>query len=157
MWLSWVWEGLVAGVMKVASLWWLLPLFVLIQLLKDSGWLEKASRWMAPILRPLRLPGAAGLPMVAGLTIGLTYGAGVIIQSAEEGKLSRDQLTVMTVFLGICHALIEETILFTAVGANGLLLITIRFGVAALFAWGLARFILVAPVEASVAPGKAQA
>lgn len=142
MWLSWVWEGFVSGVMKVLALWWLVPLFVVIQILKDSGWLAGASRWMAPLLRPLRLPDEAGLPMVAGLTVGLTYGAGVIIQTAEEGRLNRDQLTVMSIFLGICHALIEETILFTAAGSNGLLLVTIRILTGALFAWGTARYLL---------------
>ncbi|MFZ5822742.1 MAG: nucleoside recognition domain-containing protein [Bacillota bacterium] len=157
MWLSWIWEGFVSGVMKVLALWWLLPLFVLIQLLKDSGWLGRASRWMAPLLRPLRLPDAAGLPIVAGLAVGLTYGAGVLIQTAEEGKLTRGQLTVMCVFLGICHALIEETILFTAVGSNGLLLIAIRIGVGALAAWILARFTLAVPPVVSTRSAKARA
>lgn len=149
MWLSWLWEGLVSGVLKVLDLWWLVPLFIAIQLLKDSGWLGKASRFMGPILRPLCLPDEAGLPIVAGLAVGLTYGAGVIIQTAEEGNLTRDQLTVMCVFLGICHAVIEETILFTAVGSSGPLLIAIRFVVAALFAWALAWVRLAPPVQAA--------
>ena len=135
MWMEWAWEGLVSGVMKIVALWWLLPLFVGIQLLKDSGWLGKLSGWMRPLLAPLRLPGDAGLPMVAGLSVGLTYGAGVIIQSAEEGKLTRNELTTTCVFLGICHALIEETILFSSIGTNGLLLMWIRIVVGLLFAY----------------------
>lgn len=149
LYVTWLWDGLVAGLMKVVELWWLVPLFVVIQWLKDSGWLAKASRWMSPILRPLRLPDEAGLPIVAGLAVGLTYGAGVIIQTAEEGNLTRDQLTVMCIFLGICHAVIEETILFTAVGSNGFLLVGIRFVVAALFAYAVARWRLKAPVDAA--------
>jgi hypothetical protein len=145
--LSWIWEGFVSGVMKVAGLWWLVLLFIAIQLLKDSGWLAKASRWMSPLLRPLRLPDEAGLPMIAGLAIGLTYGAGVILQTAEEGSLNREQLTVMCVFLGICHAVFEETILFTAAGSNGLLLVAIRFVTAVAFGYGLARIRLTAPVR----------
>lgn len=141
-WLLWIWEGFLSGVMKMLELWWLLFLFVAIQILKDSGFLGKASRWMAPLLRPLRLPDAAGLPMVAGLAIGVTYGAGVLIQVGEEGQLSRDQLTVMCVFLGIAHALIEETILFAAAGANGFLLLSVRVLSAAVIAWPVARFTL---------------
>lgn len=144
LWLTWIWEGALAGAMKVLDLWWLILLFIVIQLLKDSGILGKASKAMAPILRPLRLPDAAGLPLVAGLAVGLTYGAGVLIQTAEEGQMDRNQLTVMCVFLGICHAVIEETILFTAVGSNGLLLIAIRFVVAAIFGWG-ASWMLLSP------------
>lgn len=150
-WLTWIWEGLVSGALKIAALWWLVLLFVAIQILKDSGWLDKASRWMAPLLRPLRLPDSAGLPMAAGLVIGLTYGAGVLIQSAEEGNLSRDELTVLCIFLGICHAIIEETILFAAAGANGLLLLLTRFGSAALFGVLAARFMLPKPAPAGAA------
>lgn len=141
MWMEWAWEGLISGVMKVVDLWWLVPLFIGIQLLKDSGWLGKLSGLMRPLLAPLRLPGDAGLPMVAGLGVGLTYGAGVIIQSAEEGKLSRDELTVTCVFLGICHALIEETILFSSIGTNGFLLAAIRIGVGLLVAFGVSRWL----------------
>jgi len=144
-WLSWVWDGFVAGVVAVAKLWWLVLLFIAIQLLKDSGFLTRAARVMAPVLRPLRLPADASLPMAAGLGIGLTYGAGILIQTAREGQLSRNQLTVMCVFLGICHAIVEETILFSAVGANGFLLLAIRFATAAVAGWLAARAWLVQP------------
>lgn len=140
--LTWMWEGAVSGVLAIVKLWWLLPLFVVIQILKDSGWLGRASRFMAPLLRPLRLPEAAGLPMAAGLTIGLTYGAGVLIQTAEEGSLSRREMTVLCIFLGICHAIVEETILFAAAGANGPLLLAVRFGMAAVFGVVAARVML---------------
>jgi hypothetical protein len=150
MWLTWIWEGFVAGVMKVVSLWWLIPLFIGIQALKDSGWLERVSRRMRPILAPLRLPGEAGLPVAAGLAVGLTYGAGVILQVAAEGRLNRDELTVACVFLGICHAVIEETILFSTAGTNGLLLVTLRAVLAMVVAWGVSRLLLPRPAaEAS--------
>lgn len=143
--LTWIWEGFVAGVLAVAKLWWLVLLFIAIQLLKDSGVLTRAARYMAPVLRPLRLPADASLPMVAGFGIGLTYGAGVLIQTAREGQLTRNELTVMCVFLGICHAVVEETILFSAVGANGFLLLAIRFAAAAVAGWLAARAWLLRP------------
>jgi len=139
MWLTWLWEGLLSGLTQVARLWWLILLFIGIQILKDTGWLARASRYMAPVLRPLRLPADAGLPIAAGLGIGLTYGAGILIQTAREGRLSRDELTVMCIFLGICHAIFEETVLFAAAGANGLLLLAIRAGTAAAAGWLAAR------------------
>lgn len=142
MWIQWIWEGFASGVMKVVALWWLVPLFILIQALKDSGWLGRMSGWMRPLLAPLRLPGDAGLPVVAGLAVGLTYGAGVILQTAEEGKLTRNELTVACVLLGICHAVIEETILFSAIGTNGFLLIGIRIVAGALFAYGASWFLI---------------
>lgn len=157
MWLTWLWEGLIAGLLQVAQLWWLILLFIGIQILKDTGWLTRAARYMAPVLRPLRLPGEAGLPMAAGLGIGLTYGAGILVQTAREGRLSRDELTVMCVFLGICHAIFEETVLFAAAGANGLLLLAIRMGTASVAGWLAARAWLRPAAYGLPMPGDARA
>lgn len=139
MWLTWLWEGLLTGALQVARLWWLIPLFIGIQILKDAGWLSHASRFMAPVLRPLRLPGDAGVPLAAGLAIGLTYGAGVLLQTAREGRLTRNELTVLCVFLGVCHAIFEETFLFAAAGANAFLLLAIRMAAAAAAGWLASR------------------
>lgn len=153
--LEWIWEGFTAGVLKVASLWWLVPLFIVIQALKDGGWLGKMSRGLRPVLKPLRLPDDAGLPMMAGLAVGVTWGAGVILQAVEEGKLNRDQLTVMCVFLGVSHALIEETILVTAIGANGAIVVVSRVLFGALFGYGASWMLLRKPgvVATAHAPG----
>lgn len=139
---QWVWDGFVTGVMRIVALWWLLPLFIALQFLKDGGILQKISQWLGFILRPLRLPGDAGLPMIAGLTVGLTYGSGIILQVAEEGKLTRDELTVACVALGICHALVEETMLMTAAGASGLLLVGSRALFGLLFGLIASRLLL---------------
>lgn len=142
MWLQWAWEGFVDGVLKVAGLWWLILLFIGIQFLKDGGWLDRASVRMQPLLAPLRLPGDAALPIVAGLTVGVTYGAGIIIQAGEEGRLTKNELTTACVLVGICHSIFEETILLTAAGTNGLLLLAIRAAMGLLFGFLASRTLL---------------
>lgn len=139
--LDWIWDGFVSGLLKVLDLWFLIPISIGLQLLKDSGWLRKVSTWLRPVLAPFRLPEEAALPIAAGLTVGITYGAGVILQASDEGKMSRDDLTITCVFLGICHAVIEETILFTAIGVNGFLLLAVRLIAGLLFAYGTTRWI----------------
>lgn len=151
MWLQWIWEGFVDGVLKVVHLWWLILLFIGLQFLKESGWLDRVSRRTAPLLKPLRLPGGAALPIVAATAVGVTYGAGIIIQVGEEGTLTRNQLTTACVLVGICHAVFEETILLTAAGANGLLLLAIRAAMGILFAFAASR-ILLPPVPACQMP-----
>lgn len=149
MWLQWMWDGFISGIMKVIELWWLVLLFAAIQVVKDSGWLDWVSRKLRPLLSPLRLPDEAGVPVVAGLAVGMTYGAGVILQTAEEGKLNRNQLTVSCVFLGVCHAVFEETVLFSSAGTSGILLISIRFVSALVIGLIAARMLLpAAPAKA---------
>ncbi|HYF93095.1 MAG TPA: hypothetical protein VD969_12730 [Symbiobacteriaceae bacterium] len=72
----------------------------------------------------------------------MTYGSGVILQVGEEGMLSRAELTVTCVFVGICHAVIEETILLAAAGTSGALLVTVRALAGFLFAFGTSSVLL---------------
>jgi len=97
----------------------IIPLLIGIEWLKDMGWLLKLSSRFHGATRFLRLPGEAALGLLVGLFVGLVFGSGVIMQISEDVKMTRTQMNTMFVFIGICHAIVEETILFTAIGANG--------------------------------------
>jgi hypothetical protein len=111
----------------------IVPLLIAMECLKDMGWLEKISIRFQGVTRFLRLPGEAALGMIAGLFVGLILGSGVIMQITEEVKMTRTQLNTLFVFIGICHAVIEETILFTAIGANGIFILFSRVFTSLLF------------------------
>ena len=101
----------------------IIPLLIAIECLKDMGWLEKISSRCQGATRFLRLPGEAALGLIVGLLVGLIFGSGVIMQITEEVKMTRTQMNILFVFIGICHAVIEETIIFTAIGANGAIIL----------------------------------
>ena len=109
------------------------PLLIAIECLKDMGWLEKLSARLSGVTRILRLPGEAALGLIVGLFVGLLFGSGVIMQLTEEVKMTRTQINTMFVFIGLCHAVIEETILFTAIGANGAVILLGRILTSVLF------------------------
>lgn len=104
----------------------IVPLLIAIECLKDMGWLEKLSDRFSGVTRLLRLPGEAALGLIVGLFVGLLFGSGVIMQITEEVKMTRTQINTLFVFIGLCHAIIEETILFTAIGANGVAILLCR-------------------------------
>jgi hypothetical protein len=69
----------------------------------------------------------AGLvPLVTGIIIGLTYGAGVIIHSIRAYNIRPRESFLILLFLSVCHALIEDTLIFVVIGANGLIIIAAR-------------------------------
>ncbi|KUO76092.1 MAG: hypothetical protein APF77_00505 [Clostridia bacterium BRH_c25] len=111
----------------------IIPLLIAIECLKDMGWLEKISLRFQGVTRFLRLPGEAALGLIVGLFIGVVLGSGVIMKITEEVKMTRTQINIMFVFIGICHAVIEETILFTAIGANGAVILAGRLITSLLF------------------------
>jgi hypothetical protein len=66
------------------------------------------------------------IPLVTGIIIGLTYGAGVIIHSIRSSDIGKKEAFLILLSLSICHALIEDTLIFVVIGANGFILIGAR-------------------------------
>jgi len=96
----------------------MVPMLIFIECLKDMGFIEKIASGFKGVARLFRLPGEAALGVIVGLFAGLVLGSGVIIQLTEEVKMSKTQINTMFIFIGICHSIIEETVIFIAIGAN---------------------------------------
>lgn len=67
-----------------------------------------------------------GFSIVVGVLLGITYGAGILINEAKSGNISKDDLFYIGTFLMICHAIIEDTLLFVIFGADFTMVIAIR-------------------------------
>ncbi len=111
-----------------------IPILVGLELLRDSGWLKKITGWFSPWTGKLFLPGEAAFPMVVSFTVGLQYGAGVIMQVGREGAMNKEELTITCILIGITHSLIEETVIFAGIGANGPIILVTRVLAGILFA-----------------------
>ena len=94
--------------------------------MKDKKWLEAFSRMLGPVMKVLGMKENAALPFATGLTIGLAYGAGVMIQAAKEEGVSKKDMTLAFIFLVACHAVVEDTLIFIPLGIPVLPLLIIR-------------------------------
>lgn len=121
-------ERAASGVFQLALI--VIPLMVVIQIMKDLKWLDYFSRIIAPFARLLGMKPNASMTLVAGLTIGLAYGAGVMIQAAKEDGVSKKDMTLAFIFLVSCHAVVEDTLIFIPLGIPVLPLFLIRASVA---------------------------
>ncbi|UYY98769.1 nucleoside recognition domain-containing protein [Peribacillus frigoritolerans] len=103
-----------------------IPLMVAVQIMKDLKWLEAFSKSLAPFMKVLGMKPNASMPFVTGLTLGLAYGAGVMIQAAKEDNVSKKDMTIAFIFLVACHAVVEDTLIFIPLGIPVLPLLLIR-------------------------------
>ena len=71
--------------------------------------------------------------IVAGLLLGITYGAGIIISEVQKGTLHKADILYIGTFLMLCHSVIEDVLLFVIFGANGWIILGIRVMIALLF------------------------
>ncbi len=115
----------------------IIPLMVVIALLTDTRLLDRGVDFIQPVMKRLKLSGRVAFPLLAGLFLGIVFGSGVIISFANEDTLTKRDLIIVLVFLGICHSVIEDTLIFAALGANWWVLISIRFVLAALAAFAV--------------------
>lgn len=129
-------SGSIKLVFTVATI--VIPLLTFLEVLKDTPFLSRFSTILEPVVSVFKLPKEAALPLVVGIIFGIAYGAGVIIQSAKEGKLNRRDFMLVFLFLAINHGIIEDTLLFSRIGAKGWLLVLIRFFIASAFVFALA-------------------
>lgn len=57
-------------------------------------------------------------PWLVGFFVGITYGAAMLYQFVENKQLNHKDACLITVFLCLAHAIIEDTMLFVVVGGN---------------------------------------
>lgn len=103
-----------------------IPLMIIVQYLRDFHWLDKLSTWLAPLTKVIGVKQNAAMTLVAGLVIGLAYGAGLMIQAVKEDGVSKKDATLCFIFLVACHAVIEDTLIFVPLGIPILPLLIIR-------------------------------
>ncbi|KAB3536032.1 nucleoside recognition protein [Alkaliphilus pronyensis] len=116
--------GSINSVYSIAII--IIPIMITLQILKDYKVLDKITKPFNFLARIFKTSNETVLPLLVGILFGLSYGAGVIIQSAKEGNLNKRDLTLITIFLVSCHAVFEDTLIFVAVGANGYILLITR-------------------------------
>src|SRR5699024_9272842 len=81
----------------------------------------------APFTKLLGMEKNTSMTLVAGLTIGLAYGAGLMIQAVKEDGVSKRDMYLAMIFLVSCHAVVEDTVVFIPLEIPVWLLLVIRF------------------------------
>ncbi len=125
-------DWVVGQVKMVASVYFIIVgLVALLKLIRVIGVEFLLHKIIQPVLILIGVQKNAANSVVVGVTLGLTFGAGLLIREIDSGKLeTRDILPVMC-FLSLCHGLIDDTIVVMLFGAHlsGILFARIVFSV----------------------------
>lgn len=105
----------------------LIPIMIVIEIFKDTKLIDKISNLFKPISNFFTLNEKSGISILFGMFFGLTIGAGAIIQSTQDYDIDKRSIFLICMFLSLCHAVFEDTIIFTAAGANPVAVLTARF------------------------------
>ncbi|QFI38720.1 hypothetical protein FR932_13100 [Moritella marina ATCC 15381] len=100
-------------------------LMILLRLLKWCGIEKLMQTLLSPFLKALTIGKETTNVCVIGLVLGLSFGAGLLIDEARTGRISKRDIFLAVCFLGLTHSIIEDTILILLLGAD---LIAILWG-----------------------------
>jgi spore maturation protein SpmB len=110
-------------------------LMVAQKLMEEFGLLEFLGKITGPFMRLLGLPPSTGFLWIVANTLGLAYGSAIMIERAESGKLSLSEGDLFNHHVGISHSLLEDTLLFMAIGVPLFWAVVPRFILAIIIVW----------------------
>ena len=93
-------------------------LMVLQRVLEEFGWMHRIAHSLSPLMRLFGLPSGCSLLWLTGNVVGMAYGAAIMIDEVEEGRLTREEANLVNHHLGVSHSLLEDTMLFVAMGIS---------------------------------------
>ncbi len=96
----------------------ILILMAVLKIMKAVGITTIMTRLLQPLLKLLGMSRDAAPVTIIGMTLGLSYGGGLIIQEAQSGRLSKRDLFASVTLMGLCHSIIEDTLLVMVLGAH---------------------------------------
>ncbi len=107
----------------------ILLLVTLMRLLKFLRVIDLFNWLLTPLLKILNIGKEAGTLTIIGMTLGLSYGGGLIIHEAKSGRADPRDVFASVTMMGLAHGLIEDTIVLAMLGAHlsGILLARVLF------------------------------
>ena len=130
-------QGLGSLMLKIFLI--VMPLIIALEWARSRPWFDRVIASMQPVFRPVGFKPQSLFPLLTGVVFGIAYGAGILIPQARSGDLDRKQVFLIGAFLCVCHAIIEDTLLFVALGGNLWVIFITRFVVAFIVVYALAQ------------------
>ncbi len=91
---------------------------VAMRILRSIGLLSLFERLLSPVLPFFGMSRRAAPLAVVGMIMGIGYGGALIIRETCSGQLDRTEVFNAMALLGLCHALVEDTLLLMAIGGK---------------------------------------
>ncbi|MEG1545146.1 MAG: nucleoside recognition domain-containing protein [Tannerellaceae bacterium] len=111
-------------------------LMILHYLLEEFKLMKGLSKLFAPMMKVFGLPRDAVFLWLVGNVVGLAYGGAIMVEQMERKKLTYTEGDLLNHHLAVCHSLLEDTIIFVAIGIPLLWIVLTRILFAMLSVWG---------------------
>jgi len=115
-------------------------LIFLIKLMKVTGIIDIITKGLSPLLRMMGIGAEVTTIAIIGLTLGVVYGGAMIINESKSSEINKRDIFYCLALMGLCHSLIEDTILMMAIGGHYSGILIARLVFSFLIIWALVKF-----------------
>jgi len=116
-------------------------LMVLQNILKEFKIMDLISRLFAPVMKFMGLSPTSSFLWFVSQIVGLTYGSAIMIEAVEKKEITPFNANLLNYHIAINHSLLEDTLLFVAIGVPAAWIIAPRVILAMIAVW-TARIII---------------
>ncbi len=110
-------------------------LMILQNILKEFQVLDVISKLFAPLMLFLGLDKESSFLWFVAQTLGLTYGSAVMVEVVKQKQISAQSANLLNYHIAVNHSLLEDTLLFVAIGVPAGWIVTPRFFLAFFLVW----------------------
>jgi hypothetical protein len=110
-------------------------LMFLQKLLDEFGVMNVLSKIFRPLMKPMGLSERISFHWLIANTVGLTYGSAIMFDEVETGKLKLYDAKFLNHHIAINHSLLEDTLLFVAIGVPAAWITFPRIIIAIIAVW----------------------
>lgn len=114
----------------------IVTLNILQQLLREFKLIDLLTVPLRPLMKIFGLPRETSFLWIVLNTLGLAYGGGVLIAELSEGQIKPRAASMLNTHVAITHSLLEDTLIFVAIGLPALWLIVPRAILSIGAVWG---------------------
>lgn len=132
--MMWVWLKSTLG-LSVKIILIISGLMILQNTLKNLNLLQHISNFFAPLMRWFGLSKSSAFLWFVAQTLGLAYGAAVMIENVENGDITKEDANTLNHHIAVNHSLLEDTLLFASIGVPVFWITIPRIGMALIVVW----------------------
>lgn len=111
-------------------------LMIVHYLLDEFRLMKKLSALFAPLMKLFGLPANTAFLWLVGNVVGLAYGGAIMMEQIEQKNLTRREGDILNYHLAMNHSMLEDTIIFVAIGIPAMWILFTRLLFAILVVWG---------------------
>ena len=112
-----------------------LTLNLLYNILNYHNLIAKLSKGLNPVLKIFGLPENTGFLLLIGYIVGLAYGGALMMDQMKDGQVSRTDANLLNHHLALSHSVIEDNLLFVALGVSIWWILGVRLTLAWIVVW----------------------